>query len=85
MLFQGKKKGALILKEVFVPLSREHLNRTKKFLAVCTISAHDKNETYPCWKKAKLTQMGMWWMLKGTGSRSSGVYCLKIKIPLILS
>lgn len=39
--------------------------------------AHDKQETYPCWKKAKLTQMGMWWMLSGTGSRSSGAYCVK--------
>lgn len=41
--------------------------------------AHGHDETHPCWKKAKLTQMGMWWMLNGTGSRSSGVYCQKTK------
>lgn len=54
------------------------MSRTKKFLAIFIILAHNKDMTYPCWKKAKLTQMGMWWMLNGTGSRSSGVYCLKI-------
>ncbi len=54
--------------------------RNRKVLAAFIISVHDKNETYPCWKKAKLTQMGMWWMLSGTGSRSSGVYCLEIEV-----
>ena len=31
------------------------------------------NTTYPWWKKAKVTHSGMWWMLKGIGSRSSAV------------
>lgn len=70
-------RDVLTLREGFVHLSLAHWCKTSEFPATIMTSARGKAETYPCWKKAKLTQMGMWWMLNGTGSRSSGVYCVK--------